>query len=92
MLIVLAFNFLEFSLRKYMNNKIKRWYNVYSFSRIPDEDGIYEMDFLLEDNTIKKGYTKKAPPENALPEHLKCRIRKHHQKRNRFRVFWELKN
>lgn len=93
MAIVIMYNWLSKRIMNRLKEKFQsRWYQVKSFSRIPSSDGSYQMDFYIdnEHEGFYRGYTKKLPPKDTRVEDLKVKIRKYHNGRNAFRVFWEI--
>ncbi len=86
------FMYLYKKLMTYFKNKFApRWYPVVMFRTTPEEDGTYLIFFSIADGDIHKGYTKKCPPCNVKPEELLVVVRKFHEGRGLYRVFWKLK-
>ncbi len=67
------------------------WYKVECFDTVPQADGVFRMDFLL-DGHVCRGYTKKCPPQGVKPEDLEVMVRTISSKRCLYRVFWRFKN
>jgi hypothetical protein len=79
-------------LMTYWKNKFApRWYPVTSFCTTPEKDGTYLIFFSIAEGDVHKGYTKKCPPLDAKPEELVVMVRKFHEGRVMYRVFWKLK-
>lgn len=68
-----------------------QWYDVSDFSTQAEADGIYLMNFYLQDKSICRGYTKKCPPQNIQANELEVKIRSFHPQRKKYRVFWQMK-
>lgn len=69
-----------------------RWYPVACYKSIPEKDGTYQMNFKLSEDGICKGYTKKCPPQGISADDLVVMVRKYHEGRGLYRVFWKLKS
>lgn len=65
-------------------------YPVSSYETTADPNGGYRMDFYLTPEDIKRGYTKKLPPDGTSPEKLRVYVRGYHTGRHAYRVFWEI--
>jgi hypothetical protein len=50
------------------------------------------MNFKLSEDGICKGYTKKCPPQGISADDLVVMVRKYHEGRGLYRVFWKLKS
>ena len=93
MAIVSFFMYLYKKLMNYFRDKFTstRWYPVTCYKSIPEEDGTYQMNFKLSEDSICKGYTKKCPPKGISADDLVVMVRKYHEGRGLYRVFWKLK-
>ena len=89
----LAIAFLYRKLVSYFINKFvaTRWYPVLSYNSEPNEDGTFSMDFSIAEGDVHKGYTKKCPPKTVSPDDLVVMVRKYHEGRGLYRVFWKIK-
>ena len=87
------FMYLYKKLMAYFRNKFTatRWYPVACYKSVPDADGTYQMNFKISDDGINKGYTKKCPPSNVSADDLVVMVRKYHEGRGAYRVFWKIK-
>jgi hypothetical protein len=87
------FMYLYKKVMAYLRNKFTatRWYPVACYKSIPEEDGTYQMNFKLSEDSICKGYTKKCPPSDVTADDLIVMVRKYHEVRGAYRVFWKLK-
>ena len=77
-------------IRRWCDKIANRYYDVVSFSRIPEADGTYKVCFRHPGGHLCGGYTKKCPPDIS-PCQLHVRLRKFHIPRLSYRVFWEIK-
>jgi hypothetical protein len=93
-LITLLFVYLYSKLMTYFRDKFTatRWYPVACYKSIPEKDGTYQMNFKLSEDGICKGYTKKCPPQGISADDLVVMVRKYHEGRGLYRVFWKLKS
>lgn len=87
------FMYLYKKLMTYFRNKFcsPRWYPVVSFNTQPESDGTYPVFFSIAEGDVHKGYTKKCPPTNVTPDELVVTVKKFHEGRVAYRVFWKLK-